>query len=179
MIVFGGTSVVDFTTQTFTTLGDLWELSNANGLGGTPTWTELAQFGTPPGPRVYHAAAFDSANQRMILLGGRNDADTPPTSNRVWVLTPPNQPPVANAGPDQTVECTSSAGTSVTLDGSGSSDPDNDPLDYTWTGPFPEGGGTVTGVGPTVTLAQGGPYTITLSVDDGNAGTHSDTVDVC
>jgi hypothetical protein len=40
-----------------------------------------------------------------------------------------NRPPIANAGSDQTVE----AYALVTLDGSGSSDPDNDPLTYQWT----------------------------------------------
>ncbi len=35
-----------------------------------------------------------------------------------------NQPPRANAGADQTVECTSPAGASFTLDSNGSSDPD-------------------------------------------------------
>ena len=35
-----------------------------------------------------------------------------------------NQPPTANAGGNQTVECTSPAGASITLDGSGSTDPD-------------------------------------------------------
>ena len=69
-----------------------------------------------------------------------------------------NIPPISDAGPDQTeddaVECTSPTGTSVTLDGSGSFDPDNgpSPLSYSWTGPFPEGSRTVNGVNPTVTL---------------------------
>ena len=40
-----------------------------------------------------------------------------------------NHPPIADAGDDQTVD----EGTSVMLDGSGSSDPDNDPLTYAWT----------------------------------------------
>ena len=40
-----------------------------------------------------------------------------------------NSPPVANAGPDQT---NVTAGT-VTLDGSGSYDPENDPITYQWT----------------------------------------------
>ena len=36
-----------------------------------------------------------------------------------------NQPPTARAGADQTVECTSAAGAAITLDGTSSSDPDN------------------------------------------------------
>ena len=46
-----------------------------------------------------------------------------------FLLTPPsNRPPVANAGPAQTVQCPDLAA----LDGSGSSDPDGDSLTYVW-----------------------------------------------
>mgnify|MGYP001568751560 CR=1 FL=1 len=86
------------------------------------------------------------------------------------VIGPSNNPPVANAGPDQTVEC-AGASTSVTLDGSGSSDPDVDALTYTWTGSF----GSATGVNPTVSLPLG-THTITLTVDDGKGGTDTDNV---
>jgi len=82
-LVFGG-SAWNNTTQASTVFGDLWQLSSANGLGGTPVWTQLAQSGALPGPRFYHTAAFDTANQRMIVLGGRDETATP--SNRVWVL---------------------------------------------------------------------------------------------
>jgi hypothetical protein len=43
-----------------------------------------------------------------------------------------NQPPVANAGPDQTVECTGHGCALVTLDGSKSSGPDGDTLSFVW-----------------------------------------------
>ncbi|KAF0146379.1 MAG: VBCS repeat-containing protein [Nitrospirae bacterium] len=82
-----------------------------------------------------------------------------------------NQIPVANAGPDQTISCSGSNGAAVTLNGSGSSDPDGDALTYTWTGIF----GTATGVNPQVQIPLG-TYSITLKVDDGKGGTAEDTV---
>ena len=90
-----------------------------------------------------------------------------------------NTPPSADAGPDQPNIEWSHDGPEVTLDGSGSSDSDNgDSLTYSWTGPFLEGSGTVTGVDPTVTLQSLGQHTITLDVDDGNGGTDTDTVTI-
>jgi hypothetical protein len=82
-----------------------------------------------------------------------------------------NEPPIANAGADATV-----TGTSVTLDGSLSTDPDGDALTYTWTGPFD--GGTATGVNPTVVFPGPGTYVVTLTVDDGNGGTATDTIEI-
>ncbi len=84
-----------------------------------------------------------------------------------------NHPPVANAGPDQTIEITLCAGASVTLDGSGSSDPDGDILTYMWS--WKEG--TATGSHPTVTLPYG-TTTVTLTVNDAKGGTATDTVNI-
>ena len=106
---------------------------------------------------------------------GESVTPIPPGTSLLVTL---NEPPVADAGPDQPAVEWTAGGASATLDGSGSSDPDDDPLTYTWTGPFSEGGGTVTGVSPTVTLPSLGSFDITLTVDDGNGETDDDTVTI-
>ncbi|MBO6586462.1 MAG: T9SS type A sorting domain-containing protein [Gracilimonas sp.] len=82
-----------------------------------------------------------------------------------------NRPPVADAGQDITTTATGQT-TPVTLDGSGSSDPDGDALTYSWT----DGTTTANGVSPTLNLADG-VYTFTLTVSDGDA-TDTDEVTV-
>jgi hypothetical protein len=84
---------------------------------------------------------------------------------------PANSAPIARAGPDATLEC-SAARTPVTLDGSGSSDADDDPLTYNWTGSF----GSRRDATATVDLPLG-LTTATLTVSDGRASA-TDTVQV-
>jgi hypothetical protein len=72
-----------------------------------------------------------------------------------------NQPPVADAGPDQIVQAADAGGALVTLDGTASNDPDNDELTFVWTGPFE----TAEGPSPTVQLPLGSSQ-ITLTVKD-------------
>jgi Ca-activated chloride channel family protein len=85
-----------------------------------------------------------------------------------------NTPPIADAGPDQVVEQDSRDGTSVALDGSGSTDDGRiQPLTYTWTW----AGGSATGVNPTIILPLGGPITVTLTVYDGQYS-DTDSVDI-
>lgn len=88
-------------------------------------------------------------------------------------IVPPNQSPVADAGSNQTVEQSGPSGTNVTLNGSGSSDPDGDTLTYSWTGVF----GTASGATPEV-LIPGGTYTVTLVVDDGVVDSEPSTMSV-
>ena len=88
-----------------------------------------------------------------------------------------NRVPQADAGPDRTVNATSKSGADLMLDGSASNDPDNDSLTYTWRGDFPQGGGTVTGVQPTISLTPGA-HDIVLTVDDGYGGVSDDTFHV-
>jgi hypothetical protein len=101
------------------------------------------------------------------------------SGNKFWDRPKPaNSPPNANAGPDQTVECAcrTAQGTNVVLDGSGTTDPDGDPLTYTWTGPFL--GSPASGSKPRVTLSGEclGPHAIILVVNDGQVDSLPDTV---
>jgi len=95
------------------------------------------------------------------------------TNAGVVYLMLSNSPPAADAGPDQIVSAGQNCVALVTLDGSGSTDPDGDTLSYQWTGPF----GTASGISPQVSLGLG-VHTVTLTVDDGNGGTDSDTVTI-
>jgi hypothetical protein len=91
------------------------------------------------------------------------------------IVAKTNQPPVASAGDDVTLEAFSSQGAEVTLNGSGSSDPDGDPLTYAWY----ENGNLIAGPSsdaqPKVTLALG-THQILLTVEDGKGATSSDGV---
>ena len=85
-----------------------------------------------------------------------------------------NEHPVADAGPDQQVYAIPPAITAmVALDGSGSYDPDGDPLTYTWTWD----GNTAHGLNPAVELPLG-TTTITLVVNDGKVDSEPDTVSI-
>jgi len=92
------------------------------------------------------------------------------------VVEPVDNPPVAKAAA-QTVPGSSNGGASVTLDASGSTDTFNTAMTYTWTGPFPEGSGTVTGVNPKVTMPLGASQ-VTLVVNDGEQNSAPATVNV-
>jgi hypothetical protein len=84
-----------------------------------------------------------------------------------------NNPPIADAGPDQIVECTSTCLTEVTMDGSGSYDPDGDILTYHWTW----GAHEAFGPSPTVSLPLG-TTTIVCVVHDGQATSMPDSVNI-
>jgi hypothetical protein len=78
-----------------------------------------------------------------------------------------NRPPIANAGPDQSVH----ANGLVTLDGSGSSDPDGNPITYAWSFLSRPAGSSApfsnpTIVNPTFVADQPGDYVIQLIVTD-------------
>ena len=134
------------------------------------------------GGKMYDLNALLPANSGWVLNEARSINDAGQIvgtgefngATRGFLLDPVvvrNHPPVANAGPDVKGECAGSDGYRVRLDGSGSSDPDGDPLTYTWTGPF----GTLRGavVYPNFGL---GAHTVTLTVEDGKGEKATDTL---
>jgi len=143
--------------------------------GGTVTFTLPSDL--PAG--VYHLAACADAGTAVAELNEDNNCSFSKLVGQTSIVVAlerevvTNQPPLAHAGPDQTLECRSPSGATVTLDGTASSDPDSDPLTFRWTDSF----GTVPGPTPEVTLPQG-THTITLTVEDGNGGSASDHVTI-
>lgn len=104
------------------------------------------------------------------VIGGVTDV-TDSAANEALTPGLENQPPLANAGADQIVEATSSTATSVTLNGTASSDPEGEALSHSWSGDF----GTATGASPEVSLPLGS-HTITLTVTDPNGASATDSV---
>ena len=108
-----------------------------------------------------------------------SDGASSDTDSVVITAEPPNNLPVADAGPDQSVPI----GASVVLDGTGSVDPDNDVLNYTWRFKSkPSGSGasiSPSGQGMAGFVADlEGNYLIELLVDDGVLVSAPDTVKV-
>ncbi|MCW9017511.1 MAG: PKD domain-containing protein, partial [Kangiellaceae bacterium] len=112
------------------------------------------------------------------LVVNDGELDSEPDSLVVEVVLG-NERPIANAGDDQSVILTSN----VTLDGSNSSDPDNDELSYRWlivsqpensTATLDDG----TKVNPSFTPDLPGSYVVQLIVNDGVFDSAPDTVNI-
>jgi hypothetical protein len=82
---------------------NVWVLSNANGMGGTPMWTKLSTLptGVAPAGESFSTAVYDSSNNIMIVFGGSGKVGTNPcqSTNAVWTLSNAN-------GMDKTVKPT-------------------------------------------------------------------------
>ena len=94
-------------------------------------------------------------------------------------ITTINQAPVANAGAGQAVYVNNT----VTLDGSGSSDVDGDPLTYNWafTSRPVNSAATLNGstsANPTFTVDKAGTYVVSLVVNDGTVDSAAATVTI-
>jgi len=86
MIIFGGCN-----GGCLPALNDVWVLTNADGLGGTPTWAQLGPAGAAPSPRTRHTAVFDSNSNRMIVFAGQDGSGNGcSTFPEVWILNNAN-----------------------------------------------------------------------------------------
>lgn len=99
-------------------------------------------------------------------------------SSTATITARENRPPSADAGTDQTV----APGTTVQLDGSGSSDPDGQPLTFSWAVTAPDGS-SVTVTNPDQPTAsfdadQLGDHEVTLTVEDTHGATSSATITI-
>jgi len=112
----------------------------------------------------------------LVVSDGALDSDIDEISVSV---TSGNGTPTASAGTDQTV----TAGDTVMLNGSASSDPDGDPLTYSWTlSTRPAGSAasltSTSAERPSFTTDVAGQYEATLTVSDGVNSSSPDNVRV-
>jgi hypothetical protein len=117
---------------------------------------------------IFQTAAVYNVTLTVKLNSVYNLTET----DKVTITVIQNNPPIADAGPDQIAEATSPAGAEIVLNASGSSDPNDDPLTYDWTWT----GGSATGVNATAIFPLG-TTNVTLTVNDGQYN-DTDTVSI-
>jgi hypothetical protein len=140
----------------------------ADGPDGYSTSTTISTTGT-------HTLDIDDSNDTstyVLNIASVTSGDSVTVSS-IDVLSSTNGAPTADAGANQTV----TVGSNVTLDASGSSDPDGDPLTYSWdfTG---DGTEDATGVSPSTSYDTVDSHTATLTVEDEHGATDTDTVTI-
>jgi hypothetical protein len=119
----------------------------------------------------------DAAGVYTVALTVSDGSLTSVADQVIITVATGNLPPVANAGPDQTV----TTGQLVTLNGTGSTDPNGNPLTYSWCLRGIPQGSTATlndanTARPTFTPDVAGSYVLCLTVNDGQSGSASDSV---
>jgi RHS repeat-associated protein len=160
---------VDSRGKVLATLGTMVDNgTQGDAVAGDGIFTLRVTFTEPtPGTvRLQVSATFRAGGQRV-------------TSAVALIPVVGNTPPVANAGPDQTVV----VGQAVTLDGSASTDADGDPLQYRWSFVARPTGSQTTLSGPTLVhptfvVDRPGRYTVQLIVNDGKVDSAPDAVAV-
>ncbi|MBI1879051.1 MAG: PKD domain-containing protein [Chloroflexi bacterium] len=140
-----------------------------NPAGLTYQWN-FGDGNTANGINVNHTYANQNTYTAVLTVIDDNGA----TDTASIVITVNNTPPVAVAGPDQTVN----EGGQLTFNGSGSSDPNpGDTLSYQWN--FGDGSPVGNGVSVTHPYPDGpATYIVTLTVTDADGGSATDTLQV-
>jgi hypothetical protein len=162
------------------------DVFNGSAVTGDLPWPD--DLNCPTGAKIWLITDADANCSGPIIIAGWNPASyLLDETSADWVkfndLTQTDQPcneaPVADAGDDQGV----TLGSLVTLDGSGSNDPEFSPLTYAWSFVSkPTGSGATlvnpTTVNPTFTADKDGAYVVQLVVYDGSKDSAPDTVTV-
>lgn len=141
--------------------------------GTIESWSWTVE-GTEIATTEMATVTFDVGTYNVTLTVTDNDGATDSDNVMITVEAPVgNQPPTADAGPDQTVTDADNSGSEdVTLDGSASTDSDGTIVSYSWTENSVE---IATGVNPTVAFDVGA-HTVTLTVTDDEGATGTDDV---
>ena len=128
----------------------------------------------PSNRRTFEAAALNPVDLQVGPDGNLYyvDFDGGTIRQITWTV---NRSPVASASASPT---TGAAPLTVQFDGTGSTDPDGDPLTYSWDlngdGTF----GDSTSATPSFTYTQNGRFDVTLRVSDGRGGLGTDQVTI-
>jgi hypothetical protein len=122
------------------------------------------------GPTPYYT--FWNAGIFAVTLNVTDD-DGLYSTDVVLVTVLDNEPPIAEAGPDQTAFL----GQEVQFDGATSWDNDG-VVNYTWTFPYESSEIALYGVTPSFTFAVAGMYVVTLNVTDPSGNSANDTMTV-
>lgn len=135
-----------------------------------------AVLSTPNAAQTTFVADFAGSYVVQLTVEDGLGQVSPPS---VVTISSTNLAPTANAGADQSVII----GDTVTLDGTASTDPENDPLTYQWTFSSVPAGSAAALTGDTTDHPQfvpdlPGSYVIDLIVDDGLGPSLADSVEV-
>ncbi len=170
VLLFGGQAVVGVTEpggSDEAIVDDTWVYDLSDN-----TWTQ--EFpATHPSKRFSHAMASIGGGQVVLFGGADYDANSNLlVNNETWVHAAgptPNRSPVAGpGGPYSGTE-----GTALAFDGAASSDPDGDPLTFSWD--FGDGTSAASGSSPSHTYSTSGTFTVTLTVSDGSLSSSAAT----
>ncbi len=176
--------IVHNMVKTMQTFGATGTGTTGTGVTYTSVWTKVSG---PAGDLIVSPTAANTnitgltSGTYVYKLSVANNTGTTVSDNvQVTVGTtipPANQPPVANAGSNQTIQLPTST---VSLTGSGT-DPDGTIASYAWTKLSGPSGGTISSPSTAATNVTGliqGVYQYTLTVKDNLGATSKDTVQV-